>query len=43
MRQMGLSGFGSEIEADIEVLIEGDAAWVENMREELGIWRWSWL
>jgi len=26
-----------DLEADIEVLIEGDAAWVENMREELGI------
>ena len=26
-----------DLEADIEVLIEGDAAWVEKMREELGI------
>ena len=26
-----------DLEADIEVLIEGDAAWVENMRKELGI------
>ena len=26
-----------DLEADIEVLIEGDASWVEKMREELGI------
>ncbi|MBA45859.1 MAG: hypothetical protein CMB31_04665 [Euryarchaeota archaeon] len=26
-----------DLEADIEVLIEGDASWVESMREELGI------
>ena len=26
-----------DLGADIEVLIEGDAAWVEKMREELGI------
>lgn len=26
-----------DLEADIEVLIEGDASWVENTRQELGI------
>ena len=26
-----------DLGADIEVLIDGDAAWVEKMREELGI------
>ena len=26
-----------DLEADIEVLIEGDASWVQKMREELGI------